>query len=154
MNQHGRTAKHGLPIIPERILLGRLALLSREGNHRAVAEQLREWFDRECPANGKKDWVRENGRNRHSDPLTLAIAELDLDARIANALETHFGVLYVQDLERWRSEDLIETPNMGPRSLAELHRALEEAGCWEPLQKRRRAYAQSHCEPERSALEQ
>jgi hypothetical protein len=106
MNANGVTSPAQGEISSERILLGRLALLSREGNHRAVAQMLADYFAREMPGVGPSaTGIREHRRDSQSNPLYLALAELPLDLRIVNVLEQHFGALYVIDLERYRWPD-------------------------------------------------
>jgi hypothetical protein len=142
MNANGVTAPPPGEINSERILLGRLALLSREGNHRAVAQMLADYFAREMPAVGPSSTgIRERRRDSQSSPLYLALAELPLDLRIVNVLEEHFGALYVIDLERYRwPDDFLAAQQLGPGYLAALREALESAGAWKLLERRRHLY--------------
>ncbi|HWB08389.1 MAG TPA: hypothetical protein VG826_04165 [Pirellulales bacterium] len=139
MNANGVTSRAQGEISPERILLGRLALLSREGNHRAVAEMLADYFVQEMPAVGPSaTGIRERRRDSQTNPLYLALAELPLDLRIVNVLEQHFGALYVIDLERYRwPDDFLAVPQFGPGYVAALRRVLESAGAWKLLERRR-----------------
>ena len=142
MNASGATSPARGEISSERILLGRLALLSREGNHRAVADMLADYFSREMPAVGPSaTGIREQRRDRQSSALYLALAELPLELRIVNVLEQHFGVLYVIDLERYRwPDDFLSLRQFGPGYVAALREALESVGAWKLLQRRRHLY--------------
>jgi hypothetical protein len=142
MNANGVTSPAQGEISSERILLGRLALLSREGNHRAVAQMLADYFAREMPGVGPSaTGIREHRRDSQSNPLYLALAELRLDLRIVNVLEQHFGALYVIDLERYRwPDDFLAVEQLGPGYVAALRAALESAGAWKLLERRRYLY--------------
>lgn len=141
MNANGVTSPAQGEISSERILLGRLALLSREGNHRAVADMLADYFAREMPVGPSTTGIRERRRDSQSSPLYLPLAELTLDPRIVNLLEQHFGALYVIDLERYRwPADFLAVRQFGPGYVAALHEALESVGAWKLLESRRHLY--------------
>jgi hypothetical protein len=142
MKANGVTSPAQGEISSERILLGRLALLSREGNHRAVADMLADYFAREMPAVGPSaTGIRARRRDSQTCPLYLALAELPLDLRVVNVLEEHFGALYVIDLERYRwPDDFLAVPQLGPGYVAALRKVLEAAGAWKLLERRRHLY--------------
>jgi hypothetical protein len=132
------------PVGPDRILLGRLALLSREGNSAAVRRLLAEWWERESQSDDRSEWdtgVRGPRTTDTTNPLFLPIVELpNLDERLITHLENSLGVIHVIDLERWRTEDIAEVPGIGSKMLEQLRAALEQVGAWKLLQRRQRMY--------------
>lgn len=121
-------------ISPDRILLCRLALLSRDRNFPLVTKLLADFYEREMPEVGSQTFGGgAPRRNADSDPRTLALAELaglqdDAGTRVVNALEGGLGAIYVGDLDKWRAKDIRRVAMLGEGGWRKLVEALRGAG--------------------------
>ncbi len=66
-------------------------------------------------------------RRQLKERLNMSLAELGLSVRTTNCLDEQ-GVSTVEDLLKWRREDLLAIPNFGEKTLEEVLNALQKLG--------------------------
>lgn len=123
----------------ESVTLRKAALLARGGNHAGALRTLLDaaaWlFAGHSPKPKVIGAIGTRRQEKESDPLNLAIAELDIDPRLAAILDRRLGAIYVRDLQKWTYEEIRALPRIGDGEMKKLRRALRKARASKALRK-------------------